>query len=143
MKSAVKARKVVSSGNGNWDESKEIGTLKSNLVKTDILSLSNKNIEGDASHVILFVKNEEDAVPVMLYCTKPLSKIVRKAVSAGKGHKDIIKALMGLKMANLDIENDEGDTVQQTFILAPGKQGESFTVEALAKGDAVSLEDLV
>lgn len=130
------------SGSNSWDESKEIGTLKSNLDKNDILSLSNKNIEGDAAHVVLFVKNGEDDVPAMLFCTKPLSKMIRKAIAGKVSHRDIIKSLLPLKLANLTIEGEEGEE-EQTFILSPGKQGESFSVNDLLKGEAVTLEDLI
>ena len=130
------------SGSGAWDESKEIGTLKSNLDKSDILSLSNKNIDGDAAHVVLFVKDSDEGVPTMLFCTKPLSKLIRKAIAGKVSHRDIIKSLLPLKLANLTIEGEEGEE-EQTFILAPGKQGESFSVNDLLKGEAVALEDLI
>ena len=144
MKKAVLMQAVQSTGTTGWDDSKEIGTLKSNLEKSDILSLSNKNIEGDSAHVMLFVKadDDKDTVPTMLFLTKPLSKIVRKAVASKASHKDIIKSLLPLKMANLTIETDNGE-VERTFIRAPGKQGESFNVADLLKGEAVDLESLI
>lgn len=133
---------VKSQGTGAWDESKEIGTLKSNLDKTDIISLSSKNIEGDSAHVVLFVKADEDSVPTMLYCTKPLSKAIRKMVANKVSQRDIIKSMLPLKMANLMVETDDGE-VEQTFIIAPGKQGEAFTVSDLVKGETVKFEDLI
>jgi hypothetical protein len=141
MKSTVLMKAVVSQGSTAWDESKEIGTLKTNLDKTDILSLSNKNLEGDAPHVILFVRDKADGVPSMIFCTKPLSKTIRKAVANKVAHRDIIKALLPLKLANLTVETDEGD-VDQTFIIAPGKAGESFATADLVKEAVVNFEDL-
>ena len=142
MKTAVIMTAVASTGTGSWDESKEIGTLKTNLENTDILSLSNKNLEGDSAHVVLFVKTGDNATPTMLFLSKPLSKTVRKAVANKVGHKDIIKSLLNLKLANLTIETEEGE-VERTFIIAPGKQGETFAVVDLLKGEVVSLEDLI
>ena len=142
MKTAVLGRPGQSQSTSAWDESKEIGTLKANLDRTDILSLSNKNLVGDTAHVILFTRADEKAVPTMIFLTKPLSKIVRKANDQKVAHKDIIKSLLPLKLANLTIETEEGE-VEQTFIIAPGKQGESFAVADLLKGESVDLEKLI
>jgi hypothetical protein len=142
MKTTVLMRTVQSQNSTEWDASKEIGTVKENLDKTDILSLSNKNLAGDAPHAILFVRTKEDAVPTMLFLTKPLSKLVRKANEQKVSHKEIIKSLLPLKMANLTVETEEGE-VEQTFIIAPGKQGESFTTAELLKGEVVTLEALI
>jgi hypothetical protein len=122
---------------------KEIGTVKENLNKTDILSLSNKNLNGDAPHVILFVKANEGAVQQMLFCTKPLSKLIRKAVAKKVSHREILKSLLPLKMANLTVETNEGEgEVEQTFILTPRKQGESFTTADLLKGEVITVENV-
>lgn len=144
MKKTVLMSPVQSQGNAQWDDSKEIGTLKSNLDKTDILSLSEKNLDGDSEHVVLFVKadNDADTVPNMLYCTRPLSKKMRKAHANKVSHKDMIKALLPLKLANLTVETKDGE-VECTFIIAPGKQGEAFAVAELTKEAVVKFEDLI
>ena len=142
MKKSVIMKAIVSQGTGTWDDSKEIGTLKSNLDKSDILSLSNKNIDGDATHVVLFVKANANAVPTMLFCTKPLSKIVRKAIANKKSHKEVLRFLLDLKLANLMIEGDNGEE-EQTFIIAPGKQGESYSTAEILKEAVMTYEDIL
>lgn len=125
---------VVKSSGSTWEDVTEHGSLKSQLAKTDVLSFSQKNIEGD-SRVVLFVKEVGEEAPKMLSLSARLSKLVRKAITQGAKRIDIIKSLLDLRV----IENAEG-----TFFLIPeGKQSEGFSLVELNKGEAVALEDLI
>jgi len=130
----LKLAVVESTGTGSWSEITEHGTLKSQLVKTDVLSFSQKNIEGEA-RVCLFIKETEEDAPKMLSLSVRLSKLVRKALTQGAKKVEVLKSLLNLKV----IENTEG-----VFFLVPeGKPSEGFSLADLAKGESIALESLI
>ena len=103
------------------------------MAKTDKLFLSNKNLEGD-SRVALFITEVEGEAPKMISCSDRLSKNVRKALAGGAKRRQVLKALLPLRVIN----NEKG-----YFIVPEGQQGESFSIVELAKGEVVALEDLI
>lgn len=125
---------VVKSNGSTWEDITEHGILKTQLAKTDVLSFSQKNLEG-ASRVVLFVKEDGEQAPKMLSLSERLSKLVRKALSQGAKRIDVIKSLLGMRV----IENADG----VFFLIPDGKQAEGFAVSDLVKGEVVALEDLI
>jgi len=124
---------VQSSGNSAWADVTEHGTLKANLAKTDVLFFSAKNLESE-SRVVVFVKENETDAPKMISCSARLSKLVRKAFAQGAKKLDVLKSLLNLQV----VENENG-----YFIVPEGKQGETFSMADLAKGESIALESLI
>lgn len=125
---------VVKGSGGSWDDVTEHGLLKTLLAKTDKLAFSQKNLDGDA-RVCIFVTEQGADAPKMLSLSARLSKIVRKAISQGVKKMEVLKSLLAMRV----IENVDGIF----FLIPDGKQAESFSVNDLLKGEAVTLEDLV
>lgn len=132
----LKLAVVNSTGSGSWEDITEHGTLKSQLVKTDILSFSNKNLEGD-KRVVLFIKEKGEEVPKMISLSERLSKLVRKLLKAGTKRIEIIKGLLGLKV----IETEDG----VFYLVTAGKPAEGFSLETLVDDavEVVAFEDLI
>ena len=128
------ALEVVKGNGGSWNDITEHGVLKALLTKSDSLFFSQKNLEGE-SRVVLFVKESGKDAPKMLSLSARLSKVVRKALGQNVKTVDILKSLLNMRV----IENVDGIF----FLIPDGKQAESFSVNDLLKGEAVTLEDLV
>ena len=126
---------VVKSTGGSFEDVTEHGVLKSLLAKTDILSFSQKNLEGDA-RVVLFIRETEDGAPKMLALSERLSKIVRKSLAKGVAKMKLIRSLIELRV----IENADGNF----FLIQTGKPAEGATLADLLKSEEpATVEDLV
>lgn len=123
---------VQSQGTGSWADVEEIGTLKSQLSKGDVIRLSNKNLAGTA-RVTLFITEKGSEAPKMLSCSTYLSNSVRGALKKGIEQKKLLAALINLNI----IKNDEG-----YFLIPSGQQGEGFTLDDL-KTETSTFEELV
>ena len=138
MKKTLLKTSVVQSASSNWDDEKVTGILKEALEAGDKLALSDKNIKGDTEHVVLLVTPKGSTTPEMILCSSGVSKNIRKAIENGATKKDVIKALLKLRMVTTLIGDDE-----RTVIVNDGSAMESFDFVALAKGEVVALEDLI
>lgn len=130
----LKLQAVKSTGSGDWAKIEEHGTLKSQLVKTDVLSFSNKNLEGD-KRVVLFIAEKDSDTPNMLSLSERVSKAVRKALASGASKIAVIKSLLGLKV----IENEDG----VFYLTHEGKPAEGFSLGELTDEKVVAFEDLI
>lgn len=133
----LKLASVKSTGSGSWEKVEEHGTLRSQLVKTDILSFSNKNLENDKKRAVLLVKEKGEETPKMISLSERLSNWVRKALKAGKTKIAILKSLLD---ANI-IENEDG----VFYLVTKGSLEKGFTTEELAdeKVEPVPFESLI
>ena len=130
----LKLATVKSTGTGTWENIEEHGTLKSQLAKTDILSFSNKNLEGD-TRVVLFIKEKDEETPKMISLSKRVSVAVRKALASGAKRIEVIKSLLSLNV----IENEEG----VYYLTHKGKPAEGFSLGELSDEKVVAFEDLI
>jgi len=126
----LKLEKVKTS-EGSWEEVKEHGILKSLLAKTDIINFSQKNLENDEVRVTLFIKENADDSPKMLFLSERLSKVVRKLIARGKHKLGILRALVELRV----IENEDG----RHFLIMSGTPTEGKTLADILKEEVVSL----
>jgi hypothetical protein len=125
---------VVKSEGGSFDDVTEHGVLKSLLAKTDSISFSNKNLEGDA-RVVLFIKENDEDAPKMLSLSARLSKLIRKAIAQGIKKMQLLRTLVELRV----IENTDGNF----FLIQTGKPAEGATLAELLKQEVMTLEDII
>lgn len=106
-------------------EAEELGTLRAGLEKTDKIKLA--KIKDDKQVVIMITEKGHEAPNKQIVCSKPISKMVKKAVSEGVDKLSILKSLIGLNV----IKNDTG-----TFLVLPaGEIGESFSLDQVTKAE--------
>jgi len=118
-----------------------------NEMKGKRITFTKRNLKSDNAVTIqIFPKRFkvlEDAIKAdqveKLSCTKPLSKLVRKALSGGASHNKVLSYLTTLEIQT-NIDNP-----QLSLLFSEKGDGEAlpnFLIEDLQKED-VSLEDLV
>lgn len=132
----LKLQVVEAQGTGSWADVTEHGSLRSQLVKTDILSFSQKNLESE-KRVVILIKEKGDGAPKMLSLSERLSNWVRKNLKAGRGKIELMKSLL---VANV-IENEDGNF----FLVTKGTLAEGWGIDALDNEEVkeVTFEEMI
>ena len=113
----------------------DLGTLAKVIGTGGTLSLLPKNLRS-TKRVVVIAKNKTGESAV-ISCSSGVSDSIRKAIGAGKSHKQVLGAISKLNV----LENEEG----VAYICAPAGEGvglEEFTVADL-KSVTVNYEELV
>ena len=114
----------------------DLGTPAAAVGKGGSLAFIPKNLANVAKRVVLVLKNKAGE-STTLSCSEGVSAMVRKALNGGMEKKQALAILSKLSIL-------EGDT-EVPYLCAPAGEGnlEEFKIEDLAKGKAVTYEELV
>lgn len=123
-----------------------LGALAGLLGAKTKVRLGAKSFNSGNESRISVIAKKPDGTSARVLCSKGISQSVRNAHSAGVNDNEILKALVKLEVSELEMKNKDGEMEIVHWLVAPaGEFAElpEWSVESLAKGKAVTYEELV